>query len=154
MPDVVYTHPKTGAKFYIGDEISARTMEILEQCGIYHIINAKGDQGECYFENDSRFSYLRFHVNNTQKDSNDHSKGVDTHEGVIEFFKPPHDFIDQNLEKGNNVMVHCLAGAHRAGATGVSYLMKAGQMKYMQARKIAKSRRPVVDPYANLEELL
>ena len=51
-------------------------------------------------------------------------------------------------------MVHCLAGAHRAGTTGVSYLMKAGRMKYMQARQIAKSRRPAVDPFANLEELL
>jgi protein-tyrosine phosphatase len=51
-------------------------------------------------------------------------------------------------------MVHCLAGAHRAGTTGVSYIMKKGQMKYMQARMIAKKLRPVVDPFAGLEELL
>ena len=51
-------------------------------------------------------------------------------------------------------MVHCLAGAHRAGTTGVSYLMKKGQMKYLQARMLAKKIRPVVDPFAGLEELL
>lgn len=52
--------------------------------------------------------------------------GINTPEGVLKFFAPAHNFIDENLEKGNNVMVHCLAGAHRAGTTGVSYLMKVG----------------------------
>jgi protein-tyrosine phosphatase len=51
-------------------------------------------------------------------------------------------------------MVHCLAGAHRAGTTGVSYMMRAGNLKYIEARKIAKQRRSVVDPFANLEQLL
>lgn len=45
MPDVVYVHPTTGAKFYIGDESAASNLKNLEKCGIYHIINAKGDQG-------------------------------------------------------------------------------------------------------------
>jgi protein-tyrosine phosphatase len=44
----------------------------------------------------------------------------------LNFFKPCHDFIDEALKRGENVMVHCLAGAHRAGTTGVSYMMKAG----------------------------
>ena len=80
--------------------------------------------------------------------------GINTPEGVLKFFAPAHNFIDEHLDAGHNVMVHCLAGAHRAGTTGVSYLMKAGQMKYLQARQIAKARRPAVDPFAGLEELL
>jgi protein-tyrosine phosphatase len=56
----------------------------------------------------------------------------------LRFFAPVHKFIDESLEKGNNVMVHCLAGAHRAGATGVSYMMKAGHLKYLEARTAAK----------------
>ena len=51
-------------------------------------------------------------------------------------------------------MVHCLAGAHRAGTTGVSYMMKAGKMTYKQALKVAKRQRPVVDPMGGLEESL
>ena len=69
----------------------------------------------------------------------------------MEFFEPCHDFIDKALDQGKNVMVHCLAGAHRAGTTGVSYMMKVGNLKYADARKIAKQRRSVVDPFANLE---
>ena len=32
VPDVVYVHPQTGAKFYIGDETAAGTLKILEKC--------------------------------------------------------------------------------------------------------------------------
>jgi hypothetical protein len=60
MPDVVYVHPKTGAKFYIGDENAASNLKTLEKCSIFKIINAKGNDGDCYHENDSRFKYLRF----------------------------------------------------------------------------------------------
>jgi protein-tyrosine phosphatase len=55
---------------------------------------------------------------------------MDSHQGVLKFFRPCHDFIDEALNKGENVMVHCLAGAHRAGTTGVSYMMKAGQLSF------------------------
>jgi protein-tyrosine phosphatase len=63
---------------------------------------------------------------------------MDSHQGVLKFFRPCHNFIDEALNKGENVMVHCLAGAHRAGTTGVSYMMKAGQLSFPQALKIAK----------------
>ena len=43
VPDVVYVHPVTKAKFYIGDETAASSEKIHEKCGIYHIVNAKGD---------------------------------------------------------------------------------------------------------------
>ena len=47
-------------------------------------------------------------------------------------------------------MVHCLAGAHRAGTTGVSYMMKAGKMGFNEALRVAKTQRPVVDPMGEL----
>ena len=72
----------------------------------------------------------------------------------MEFWAPAHDFIDAALDDGHNVMVHCLAGAHRAGTTGVSYMMKAGKMSYTEALRVAKRQRPVVDPMGYLEEML
>ena len=51
-------------------------------------------------------------------------------------------------------MVHCLAGAHRAGTTAVSYMMKAGGLGYEDARKVARKCRPVIDPCGQLEKLL
>lgn len=39
-PDVVWIHPTTGAKFFIGDLGAAKSLEILEKENIFHIINA------------------------------------------------------------------------------------------------------------------
>lgn len=72
----------------------------------------------------------------------------------MNFLHPVHTFIDSCLERGENVMVHCLAGAHRAGTTGVSYMMKASGLGYEEARMVARKCRPVVDPCGQLEKLL
>lgn len=44
-----------------------------------------------------------------------HNGGNDA---VRVFTRPVFEFIGDALADGKNVMVHCLAGAHRAGTTG------------------------------------
>jgi protein-tyrosine phosphatase len=68
-----------------------------------------------------------------------YSAPLDTALDVLEFFNDVHSFIDEALENGKNVMVHCLAGAHRAGTTGVSYMMRAGKMSFNEALRVAKT---------------
>ena len=51
-------------------------------------------------------------------------------------------------------MVHCAAGAHRAGTAGVSYMMRGGQMSFENAKKIATELRKIIDPFGDLAELL
>ena len=92
-PDCVYINPKTGAKFFIGDEQSASTLRHLESLDIYHIVNAKGNSGENYFEGDPRFTYYRFGVSNWYSHT-----GVKTSEGVLQFFAPVHKFIDDAMD--------------------------------------------------------
>jgi hypothetical protein len=58
------------------------------------------------------------------------------------------------LERGENVMIHCLAGAHRAGTGAVSFMMRQSGLSYEDARKVARKCRPVIDPYGQLEGLL
>jgi protein-tyrosine phosphatase len=41
-----------------------------------------------------------------------YSAPLDTPMDVFEFFNEVHNFIDEALNNGKNVMVHCLAGAH------------------------------------------
>ena len=62
----------------------------------------------------------------------------DTPEKVIAYFEPAHSFLDKALGEGKNVMVHCIAGAQRAGTTGVSYMMKEGRMRFSEAVRVAK----------------
>ena len=42
---------------------------------------------------------------------------------IAGFFRPLFEFVTSNLEAGNNVLIHCLAGAHRAGTAGVACIM-------------------------------
>ncbi|CAE7177735.1 DUSP9, partial [Symbiodinium pilosum] len=44
---------------------------------------------------------------------------------ALRYISPVWEFLDAALEDGCNVLVHCHAGAHRAGTTAVAYLMHA-----------------------------
>lgn len=55
---------------------------------------------------------------------------------------------------GRSVLIHCLAGAHRAGTTGVLYLMAKHDISQGRATKLAKELRPVIDPIGTLKDLL
>ena len=58
------------------------------------------------------------------------------------------------LRAGGNVMVHCLAGAHRAGTSGVALAMYYLRLSAIQGTMFVKERRPIVDPIGSFPELL
>ena len=45
---------------------------------------------------------------------------------LISFLKPALEFITDVINSGDSVLVHCLAGAHRAGTAGIICLMHLG----------------------------
>ena len=56
-------------------------------------------------------------------------------------------FVDGAVAAGQSVLIHCVAGAHRAGTTACAYLMhKNRALSASQAIAVCKRRRPVVDP--------
>ena len=63
-------------------------------------------------------------------------------------------FVEKALNKGENVLIHCLAGAHRAGTTSIINLMHFENLGADKAIKLAKSIRPVIDPISNFPQLL
>ena len=69
-------------------------------------------------------------------------------------FLPVFNFIDENVSHGRSVLVHCLAGAHRAGTCGVAYLMYKANLGVDEAIVVAKKCRPVIGPFATLLALL
>ena len=73
---------------------------------------------------------------------------------VLAFVQPLFDFIDEAWRKKSSVLVHCLAGAHRAGTTGTLCLMHYCNLKPSMAIKTAKACRPVIDPIGMLPALL
>ena len=73
---------------------------------------------------------------------------------LADFIRPLFDFVDGALAKGENVMVHCLAGAHRAGTSGVALAMYYLRLSAVQGTMFVKERRPIVDPIGSFPELL
>ena len=51
-----------------------------------------------------------------------------TPESILEFLKPIFDFVDNAVDSGRSVLVHCVAGAHRAATAGCLLLMNYHQL--------------------------
>ena len=106
----------SGGKLFIGNIRAASDRRILDDNNIRHVVNCQELSTENYFEEDKEFSYLRFPIANWWSSVSDSS-------GVLKFYEPLFSFARGALEKKQNVMVHCLAGAHRAGTSGISLAM-------------------------------
>ena len=64
------------------------------------------------------------------------------------------EFIDVAIAQGQSVLVHCLAGAHRAGTTGCACLVHFAELDPATAIVTAKRLRPIIDPIGSLPDLL
>ncbi|CAD7963779.1 unnamed protein product [Amoebophrya sp. A120] len=119
LADPILRHPDTGATVFIGSERAAKSEPLLKAKKISRIVNCQGSRGRNFFEHDPFFQYYRFDVSAFH----DVDDIVEERAGdkAFQFFQPVFRFIDQELAAGNSVLIHCLAGAHRAGCTGVAY---------------------------------
>lgn len=147
--DAVFKHPTSGGVVYIGNQTAASSGNILRENGITHVVNCTSDM-PLYFEGkDPSISYFRFDIYRFYRELNLRSPI-----GVLEFFIPVFKSIDAAVAQGKGVLIHCLAGAHRAGTTGVAYTMHAANLDHRTAIAACKACRPIVDPIDNLTTLL
>ena len=147
--DAVWSDPKTNAKVYIGNLSAAKSETVLLRHGIKHIVNCQDLSARNFHETNPQFHYLRFPV------AHWFEEGLETHEDVLAYFHRCHGWIQEALDGGSSVLIHCLApGAHRAGTTGVSWLMHAAQMDRATATAAARQLRSVVDPFGHLIQIL
>ena len=146
----VFRHPSGGGVVYIGNQTAAESVEVLKKHGITRIVNCKDPTSPNYHENDPEFAYLRFPIAYHRCNG----KNMDTVSGIIEYFHPYFSWVDQQIAEGRSVLVHCLAGAHRAGTAGTSYVMYAAQLDLENALAIVQRQRPVVNPIGSFPGLL
>ena len=132
---------------------AASTREILDAHGITAVVCCIGNEGTpLYFADDPAFACLRFAVS-------DWGDAPDTPEGLRAFFAPLFAFVDAAVAEGRGVLVHCLAGAHRAGTAGVvccignegtplyfAALMHLEGFDRATALQVAQAARPLIDP--------
>ncbi|XP_010486100.1 PREDICTED: dual specificity protein phosphatase 1B isoform X2 [Camelina sativa] len=62
------------------------------------------------------------------------------------YFDECFSFIDQAIQSGGGVLVHCFMGMSRSVTIVVAYLMKKYGMSFSKAMELVKSRRPQALP--------
>jgi len=146
--DALWRHPVSGGTFYVGNQTAAKRLPLLQQHGITHVVNCT-DSMPLYHENakGSPITYLRFDVA-------DHMMRGHRDSEAVALAQPMLDFVGAALADGKHVMAHCLAGAHRAGTTGIICLMHFAQLPRTDAIAAAKRLRPIIDPIGSFPELL
>ena len=107
-------------------------MDTLNEHGIRHVVNCQGLDSENYHENNSEFTYLRFPIGASYWSPFD----MKTNLGIVRYFNVFFDFVEKIMREGKNVLIHCLAGAHRAGTTGVAWLMYANKLSVEDGIKL------------------
>lgn len=149
--DPIWRHPTTGGTIYVGNQSAAENLRLLQSLGINSVVNCTAGQGSSQIPNyhDGKLKYYRFPISYWSS----YVKPNDD-ESVSAFLNPVFTFIDEALASGGNILVHCLAGAHRAGTTGILCLMNYAELDPVSAIRLAKTCRPVIDPIAHLPELL
>merc|ERR1719498_703514 len=105
--DVIWCHPETKAKIYIGNESAAKNMELLEKHGITNVVNCTDSIPNFHEQKPgSSIKYFRFDICRSYE--------LRSEAEATRFTDPVLQFISEALGRGENVMAHCLAGAHRA----------------------------------------
>ena len=145
--DPIFKH-SSGGCIYVGNQTAASDLSILTKHGITHVVNCTSGAAKIPDFHRGKVNYLEFPISfwNQHVDSTDAS--------VLKFADNLFSFIDSALEAGHSVLVHCLAGAHRAGTTGCACLMHYAGLPARPAIIMAKKCRSIIDPIGMLPEFL
>ena len=150
--DAIWGPASSPAKIYVGNYTSAKDFNMLKKHGITAIVNCTHAPNQlANVLSDKGISYLNFPIcewqRHVSKEKGDFS--------VLKYMSGMFSFINSFLNKHESVLIHCLAGAHRAGTAGVASLMYFANMDVTTASVAAKICRSVIDPtIGNLPELL
>ncbi|KAH3743460.1 Miro domain protein [Pelomyxa schiedti] len=65
---------------------------------------------------------------------------------LLSHFEACHQFMDEALEHGTAVLVHCAAGISRSATIVISYLMAKRRISVEEAHKFVSAARPIIYP--------
>jgi hypothetical protein len=81
-----------------------------------------------------------------------HPTATATSAAVEAYFEPVFAVVDVALNRGASVLIHCMAGAHRAGTVGMAVVMRLAAVApqryapYDDTLATARRRRPILEP--------
>jgi len=146
--DPIWRHPTGGGTIFVGNQTAAESLEMLTSLKITRVVNCTHGHGAIPNFHPGKLQYYTFPISHWSMHVNS------SNASVINFTKPMFAFIEEAISKGENVLVHCLAGAHRAGTTGCACLVHFANMEVNDAILTAKACRRIIDPIGQLPEFL
>jgi hypothetical protein len=120
---------------YIGDEDSARDIEVLQGLGITHILIAG--------------SYMRAYLTNMNYKQLPLEDSLE--QNLTNYLSDALAYIE-NAE--GKILVHCAAGISRSGSIIVAYLMKKNNTGFDTALSMARNKSSRIRPNPNFERQL
>jgi len=160
--NIVWQPSEGGGAVYVGSIQAATNEALLKSNGITHVVNCMRRRG---LNKVPGVSYYNFDIEQwhaAMPDAACHKPWLrvprtqESAAAVLGLFAPVFEFVQGAVDQGGACLIHCFAGAHRAGTTGVAFLMHKERLSVERAIEVAEKRRPVIDPkaYADLQELL
>lgn len=124
---------------YISNMASACNLEELKKLGITHVISLiPGFTGP--FPND--IVYMNIHIRDTDNAP------------ITDYFRSSYDFIEEAIERGGKVLVHCLRGVSRSTTIVCYYLMRKHNISAHNALEFVTHYRPIAKPNAGFMRAL
>lgn len=162
--DVLWTHPESNGMLYVGNDRAAKNEAFLRDLKVTAIVNctrpSKHGQLNNYHKHTGRFRYYDLPMAHWDEYCLETPNGVDLgtdkekFEACLRFLLPAMVFCLRSLKRGECVLVHCLAGAHRAGTMGILALMHFQGMAGSDAIKLAQKLRPIIEPISDFPKLI
>ncbi|XP_038108199.1 dual specificity protein phosphatase 3 isoform X3 [Culex quinquefasciatus] len=135
-------------RLYIGDAASARNKQYLRLIGVTHVLNtAEGtrfgqvDTGHSFYRDMSGVRYMGFPM--VDQPTTDISR----------YFYIASKFIENGINSGGKVLVHCMMGMSRSATCVLAYLMIARKMSAAEAIRTVRMHRDIRPNEGFLQQL-
>lgn len=128
-------------RLFLGSQESAANQEVFTRLNVTHVLVC-GNGLTRFYEDENAIRYHQLPID----DSLDQNLAIYLASGV--------QFIDDAIDNGGNVLVHCHAGVSRSASLVIAWIMKRMQCDYHSAYSYVKSRRPIIHPNTNFVSTL
>lgn len=136
FPDNIYE-----GKVFLGSQVAAANTASMERNNITHVLIC-GNGLSMYYADEGNIRYHQLPID----DSLD--------QNLLVYLPLALRFIDDAVDSGQSVLVHCHAGVSRSASVVIAWIMQRLQWDYATAHSYVKSRRNIIYPNSNFVQAL
>lgn len=126
---------------YLGSSFNAFDIEELNNKNINTIINVT-QEIDNYHQENTNITYHKYPIKDNNLDD------------ITEILENSYQVIDEHLERGDVILVHCYMGASRSASVVIYYLMKKFNLGYESAKTMVCTKRQLVNLSKKFDQTL